>query len=187
VGDESRKVRVEFCPLSGASNDTPTEKRGIGSSVTRELDQLRKKVTDLTLRLEREVNPRELSARLVAEAKKVRAQLSGQIKTLSKGGRKLASQLNSALRDASKPERLHQGALAKIAELKAELASKTADLKGRSQELSKLARESAHRAAAIVRGGGQPTTAPSRAKPSKMLTPSESGPEEHSKDQPKLT
>ena len=170
-----------------AVNDTSTEKRGMGSSVTRELDQLRKKVTDLTLRLEREVNPRELSARLVAEAKKVRAQLSGQIKTLSKGGRKLASQLNSALRDASKPERLHQGALAKIAELKAELASKTADLKGRSQELSKLARESGHRAAAIVRGGGDATTAPSQAKRSEIPAPSAGSPEGHPKDEPKQT
>jgi chromosome segregation ATPase len=169
------------------ANNTSTEKRGIGSSVTRELDQLRKKVTDLTLRLEREVNARELSARLVAEAKKVRAQLSGQIKTLSKGGRKLASQLNSALRDASKRERLHQGALAKIAELKAELASKTADLKGRSQELSKLARESAHRAAAIVRGGGQPTMPSSQAKRSEIPAPSAAVPEGHPKDQPKQT
>src|SRR5271167_3373374 len=99
-----------------AANDTSTEKRGIRSSVTRELDQLRKKVTDLTLRLQREVNARELSARLVTEAKQARAQLSGQIKTLSKEGRKLASQLNSALHDASKRERLHEGALAKIAE-----------------------------------------------------------------------
>jgi uncharacterized coiled-coil DUF342 family protein len=169
------------------ANNTSTEKRGIGSSVTRELDQLRKKVTDLTLRLEREVNARELSARLVAEAKKVRAQLSGQIKTLSKEGQKLASQLNSALRDASKRERLHQGALAKIAELKAELASKTADLKGRSQELSKLARESAHRAAAIVRGGDQPTMPSSQAKRSEIPAPSAAVPEGHPKDQPKQT
>ncbi|MGD0291925.1 MAG: hypothetical protein ABSC63_20120 [Candidatus Binataceae bacterium] len=168
-----------------AVNDTSTEKRGMGSSVTRELDQLRKKVTDLTLRLEREVNARELSALLVAEAKKARAQLSGQIKTLSVQGRKLASQLTSAVRDASKRQRLHEGALAKIAELKAELASKTADLKSRSEELRKLARESAHRAAAIVRGGGQPTTAPSQAKRSEIPTPSAASPEGQPKDQPK--
>jgi len=170
-----------------AAKDTPTEKRGIGTSVTRELDQLRKKVADLTLRLEREVNAREISARLVAEAKKARAQLSGQVKTLSKEGRKLASQLNSALRDAGKWERLHQGALAKLAELKADLASKTAALKGRSQELSKLARESSHRAAAIVRGGGQPTTAPSQAKRSEIPAPSAASPEGQPKDEPKQT
>jgi hypothetical protein len=97
----------------------------------------------------------------------------------------MASQLNLALRDASKRQQLHEGALAKIAELKAELATKTTDLKSRSQELSKLARESGHRAVAIVRGGGQPTTAPSQAK--EIPAPSAAGPEEHSKDQPKLT
>jgi len=167
------------------ANNTSTEKRGIGSSVTRELEQLKKKITDLTLKLEREVKARELSVRLVAEAKKTSAQLSGQIKTLSVQGRKLASQLTSAVRDASKRQRLHEGAQAKIAELKAELASKTADLKSRSQELSKLARESGHRAAAIVRRGGQPTTAPSQAK--EIPAPSAAAPEEHSKDQPKLT
>jgi len=137
--------------------------------------------------LEREVKARELSSRLAAEAKKASAQLSGQIKTLSVQGRKLASQLTSAVGDASKRQRLHEGAVAKIAELKAELASKTADLKSRSQELSKLARDSGHRAAAIVRGGGKPTTAPSQAKRSDIPAPSAAGPEGHPKDQPKQT
>ena len=53
------------------ANNTSTEKRGIGSSVTRELEQLRKKVKDLTLRLEREVKARQLSSRLAAEVRRL--------------------------------------------------------------------------------------------------------------------
>jgi hypothetical protein len=46
--------------------------RSAGSAVARELDQLRKKVKELTLRLEREAKARKLDAQLTAVAKKGR-------------------------------------------------------------------------------------------------------------------
>ena len=70
--------------------------------------------------------------------------------------------MKSALSDASKREAARKEALAKIAELKAqyaktstglkaELAQKTAELRRKSEELMKLAGQSAHRAAEIIR------------------------------------
>ena len=76
----------------------------------RELDQLRKKVKELTLRLEREAKARKLDARLAAVPKKAREQLTRESKALREQGRKLASQLKSTLGDAGKREQALQEA-----------------------------------------------------------------------------
>jgi len=48
----------------------------VGGAVARELDQLRKKIKELTLKLEREAKARKLDTRLAAEAKRAREQLT---------------------------------------------------------------------------------------------------------------
>ncbi len=96
----------------------------------------------------------QIEARVKTEAQKARAQLASQIAALRDQGRKLATNLKSALGDASKRDAARQQALAKIAELKAEYSKKTADLRSelshataelgrKSEELKKLAGEAA--------------------------------------------
>jgi transposase len=129
----------------------------------RQLAQLRKTVKELRVKLERETRARKIEARVKSEAQKARAQLASQISSLRDQGRKLANNLKSALGDAGKRDAARQQALAKIAELKAEYARKssemrselsrtTAELARKSEELKKLAGEAAHRAVEIIRG-----------------------------------
>jgi len=140
-----------------AANNTSTGKQTAGGAVARELDQLKKKVKELTLRLEQEIKTRKLDARLAEEAKKLSEKLSKETKILREQGSKLASQLKSTLGDASKRDQAIKEAHTKIAELKDDLGRKTADLKRKSGELKKLAKESAHRAATIIRGNAEPS------------------------------
>jgi ABC-type transporter Mla subunit MlaD len=140
-----------------AANNTSTGKQSAGGAVARELDQLKKKVKELTLRLEHEVKTRKLDARLAEKAKKLGEQLSKETKILREQGRKLASQLKSTLSDASRRDQALKETHAKIAELKDELGRKTADVKRKSGELKQLAKESAHRAATIIRGKAKPS------------------------------
>jgi len=158
-----------------------------GQCCARELYQLGKKVRELTLRLEREAKARKLDTRLAAEAKKGREQLTREIKALREQGRKLASQLKSTLGDASKREQAFKEARATVAGLKVELGRKTADLRRKSGELKKLAEESAHRAAAIIRGDAQRATEPVEAEPAAPPAPSELGSESHPNDKPTPT
>ena len=167
-----------------AANNRSTGGRGAGSAVARELDQLRKKVKELTLRLEREATASKLDARLAAVAKKAREQLTREIKALRERGRKLASQLKSTLGDASKREQTLQEARAKVAELRVELGRKTEDLRRKSGELKKLAKESAHRAAAIIRVDAEHATEAVKAEPAAPPAPSELGSESHPGDKP---
>ena len=129
----------------------------------KQLEILRKTVKGLRIKLEREIRSRKIEARVKGEAQKARAQLASQIAALRDQGRKLASELKSALGDASKRDAARQQALAKIAELKAEYGKKTAemrsqlsrttaDLARKSEELKKLAGETAQRAVGIIRG-----------------------------------
>ncbi len=166
-----------------AENKKVNEKPGIGRAVERELDQLRKKVKELTLRLQREVKARELNAGLAAKAKKAREQVGKEAKTLRDQGRKLALQLKSAITDANKRQQALEEAQSKITEMRAQLSSKTVELKRKSNDLRKLVAESGHRAAEIIRGKGQPVPEPE--KPSTAPTiPSEPGPEESRSDKP---
>src|SRR5258708_11910801 len=90
----------------------------------RQLAQLRKTVKGLRVKLERETRARMIEARVKSEAQKARAQLASQIAALRDQGRKLATNLKSALGDASKREAARQHTLANIAELKAEYTTK---------------------------------------------------------------
>ncbi len=136
-------------------------KRGANPAL-RQVEQLRKTVKILKLKLEREMKARKLEARVKSEAKAAGAKLTTQLKSLRDQGKKLATELKSAISDASKREAARKEALAKIAELKAqysktstglraELSQKTAELRRKSEELMKLAGQSAHRAAEIIR------------------------------------
>ncbi len=136
-------------------------KRGANPAL-RQVEQLRKTVKILKLKLEREMKARKLEARVKGEAKAAGAKLTTQLKSLRDQGKKLATELKSAISDASKREAARKEALAKIAELKAqysktstglraELSQKTAELRRKSEELMKLAGQSAHRAAEIIR------------------------------------
>jgi chromosome segregation ATPase len=170
-----------------AANNRSTGGRGADSAVARELDRLRKKVKELTLRLEREAKARKLDARLAAAANKARGQLTKEIKALREQGRKLASQLKSTLGDASKREHALKEARYRVAELKVELGRKTAGLRRKSGELKKLALESAHRAAAIIRSDAQHSTEPVEAEPAEPLAPPGLGSEGHPNDKPTPT
>ena len=152
-------------------------KQGTGNAVARELDQLRKKVKELTFKLEREAKARKLDARLAAEAKSARAQLSKELTALRAQGRKLAAQLKSTLGDAGKREQALKEARTKVVELKAEPGRKIADLRRKSGELKQLAEESAHRAAAIIRGDAQHAAKPLETEPAVPPAPSEPGSE----------
>ena len=162
-----------------AANNRSTGGRSAGSAAARELDQLRKKVKELTLRLQREAKARKLDSQLAAVAKKAREQLTREIRVLREQGRKLGSQLKSTLGDASKRERALQGARAKVGELKMELGRKTEDLRRKSGELKKLAEESAHRAAAIIRGDAEHAREPVGAEPGVPPALSELGSQSH--------
>ncbi len=116
------------------------------------LNQLRKTINDLKKKLEREAKAVKFEQRLKSEARKAGAQLSSQVKKLQSEGRKLKSGLKSALGTAGKRERARMEVLAKIAQVRSELANSSAELRRRTKELGKLAGESAHRAVEIIRG-----------------------------------
>ena len=141
----------------------PAQRRKAAQPATRQLEQLRKTIKSLKVRLEREIRARKVEARVKAKAQKARAQLASQIAALRDQGRKLASEVKSALGDAHKREAARKQALDKIAELKAEYGKKSAELRSeltrattdlahKTEELRKLAGEAAHRAVGIIRG-----------------------------------
>jgi chromosome segregation ATPase len=120
-------------------------------AATGQFDSLRKTVTDLRTRLEKELKARKIEARILAEARKAREQLNSQVKVLRQQGSKLAGDLKSALSDSKQYEKARAQAHKKIDQLKSELSAKTGELMRKSEELKKLAEESAHRAAEIIR------------------------------------
>ncbi len=141
---------------------TAKRKKAVNPAL-RQLEQLRKTARTLRVKLERETKARKIEARFKSEAQKARALLASQIAALREQGRKLATELRSALGDAGKRDAARQQAIAKIAELRAEYAKKSAELRSelsrataelarKSEELKKLAGESAHRAVEIIRG-----------------------------------
>jgi chromosome segregation ATPase len=141
----------------------PAKRKKAAKPANGQLQQLRKTISGLKVRLDREMKARKVEARVKAEAQKARTQLASQIAALRDQGRKLASELKSALGDADKREAARKQALDKIAELKAEYAKKSADLRSeltrattnlahKTEELRKLAGEAAHRAVGIIRG-----------------------------------
>ncbi len=145
-----------------AKKNTAKRTKKAANPALKQVEQLRKTVKMLKVKLEREARARKIEARIKTEAQKARAQLASQIAALRDQGRKLTSNLKSALSDAGKRDAARQQALGKIAELKAEYAKKSADLRSelsrttaelarKSEELRKLASEAAHRAVEIIR------------------------------------
>ncbi len=137
--------------------------REAASATAAQLKQLRATVQELRAKLAQATHKRRLDGRVLSEAKRVREQVSRQMNALREQGRKLAGELKKALTEGDRRRQAREQALAKIAELKAELARKTEELKRKSHELVELARESAHRARAILQEqpeSAQPQTAP---------------------------
>ncbi len=125
--------------------------RGVRDT-SRQVEELRATIKQLRTRLEREARARKIEARLVADTRKARAQVLKQMDVLRNQGRKLAAQLKVALTDAGRREQARKEALKRIADLKADLARRTDDVRRKSMELKKLAIESAERARAIITG-----------------------------------
>lgn len=134
---------------------------------TGQLDQLRKTIKGLRTQLEREMKTRKIEARVKSEAQKARAQLASQIAALRDQGRRLATDLKSALGDASKRDSARKQALGKIEQLRAEYSKRTAEMRAelsratselgrKSEELRKLAGEAAQRAVGIIRSQESP-------------------------------
>ena len=124
----------------------------VSAMASAQLKQLRKNVDELKTRLQKEAKGRSFDARLLKEAKSARDRLAKQIGALRDQGSRLSSQLRKALSDADKREQARQQALNKIGELRNELTRRTEELRHKSEELAKLARESAGRARDIIMG-----------------------------------
>jgi chromosome segregation ATPase len=138
-----------------------------------QIDSLRKTITDLRKRLEKELKARKIDTRLASEGKKAREQLSKQIQALRVQGSKLSAQLKSALGDSKQREKARQDALKKIEQLRKELGQKTSELMRKSEQLKELAAQSASRAVEIIRGQA-PAPEPAQEEPSAASEPSSS-------------
>ena len=146
---------------STARNPAPSGKKassngGVTSMASAQFKQLQKTVAQLTSRLEKEVHANATATKVIAEAKKARDTLTAQMKTLRDEGAYLTRELKRALGDAEKRETARKQAVEKIAELRAELAHRSDELKRKSSELAKLAMESAGRAKDIVMSESEP-------------------------------
>ncbi len=171
-----------------AANSKSGGKQAASGVVARELKQLRQRVKELTLKLGSEVKARKVDTRLAAEARKAREQLNKQVKALGEQGRKMAVELKATLGDSNKRQQALKEARDKVAELKAELGRKAAELKGKSEELRKIALESARRAAAVMRAEHEQTAAgPAPAKPPQEAPSERSEESPGPGDQPKVS
>jgi chromosome segregation ATPase len=132
---------------------------GVSAMASAQLKQLRKTVEQLKGRLEKEAKSSMTASKVVAEAKKAREALIGQVKSLRDEGGRVAKELKRALGDADKREAARRQAVQKITELRAELSHRTEELKRKSEELARLAMESAGRAKDIIMSEEAPTSA----------------------------
>jgi chromosome segregation ATPase len=123
---------------------------GVSAMASSQLKQLQKTVVQLKARLEKEAKANATASKVVAEAKKAREALMGQLKTLRDEGSYLTRELKKALGDADKREAARRQAVEKIAELRAELNRRTEELKRKSEDLARLAMDSAGRAKDII-------------------------------------
>jgi len=144
-------------PASRARKTSPSG--GVSAMASAQLNQMRKTVEQLKNRLEKEAKANATASKIVAEAKKAREALMGQLKTLRDEGSYLTKELKRALGDADKREAARRQAVEKIAELRAELTHRTEELKRKSEELAKLAMDSASRAKGIIMSEGTSTSA----------------------------
>jgi hypothetical protein len=135
---------------SPASKRSKPNSGGVSAMASAQMKQLRKTVNDLKARLAKEAKAGSASSRLVAEAKKARETVLGQVKSLRDQGARLSKELKKAMSDTSRHKAGREQALAKVAELRAELAKRTQEVKSKSEELAKLAMDSAGRAKDII-------------------------------------
>jgi seryl-tRNA synthetase len=139
-----------------ARRSSPASKRlkpksgGVSAMASAPLKQLRKTVNELKTRLAKEAKASSTSSKLVAEARKARETVLGQVKALRDQGARLSKELKKALGDTNRHKVGREQALAKIAELRAELGRRTQEVKSKSEELAKLAMDSAGRAKNII-------------------------------------
>jgi chromosome segregation ATPase len=143
-----------------------TAQVGIPAMASAQLKQLRKTVKQLKSRLEKEAERHTAAAKVITEAKKAREGLMLQMKMLRDEGSRLTKELKRALGDADKREAARRQAVGKIAELRAELTHRTEELKRKSEELARLAIDSAGRAKEIIMSPGATTASPPEAEPS---------------------
>ncbi len=116
-----------------------------------QIEQLRARILTLRAKLEEEARQRKLHMGLAQASKEARTKIAQQVEVLKKRGESLVRQLREAIAEGEKKQKkVRDEATAKVAELRKELALKTAELKRKSVELSKLAMESAERARAII-------------------------------------
>jgi chromosome segregation ATPase len=143
-------------PMAVRKKKKPARKQSAAANPTRQIAALRAEVKALRTKLERESRAGQLNVRLLSDAKKARAQLTKQITALRTQGGKLAAQLKSTLGDSKRRDAARKEAMARVAELRKELAHRTDELRRKSEELRRLAQESAHRAVDIIRSEAQP-------------------------------
>jgi chromosome segregation ATPase len=154
-------TRKKTSPLrkpAGAKKKT-SPSGGVSAMASAQFKQLQKTVVQLKSRLEKEAKANATASKVVVEAKKAREALTGQLKTLRDEGSYLTRELKKALGDADKREAARRQAVEKIAVLRAELGLRTEELKRKSEELAKLAIESAGRVKEIILSESKPTQA----------------------------
>jgi chromosome segregation ATPase len=151
----------------------PAHKKSAAANPSRQIAALRAEVKALQKRLARESRSSQINVRLLTEAKKARVQLTRQITALRTQGGKLAAQLRSTLGDSKRRDQARKEAIERVAELRKELARRTDELRRelavrtdelrrKSDELRRLAQDSAQRAVEIIRSQ-TPAAAPEAA------------------------
>jgi chromosome segregation ATPase len=136
---------------TSARKKTSTRRPPAAANPSRQIAALRAEVKALQAKLVKESRLGQINARLLSEARKARMELTRQITALRSQGNKLATQLKSSLGDAKRREQARKEALARVADLRKELATRTEEVRRKSEELRRLAQESARRAVEIIR------------------------------------
>ena len=147
---ECRPKRKPFAiTQAGAKTKPPAERRSLRDGLGT-IEAAAENRRSSQRRLEKEAKANATASKVIAEAKKARDALMGQMKTLRDEGSRLAKELKRALGDADKREAARRQAVEKIAELRKDLAHRTEELKRKSEELAQLAMDSAGRARDII-------------------------------------
>jgi len=153
-GATSRAAKSGKTAKSGKSGKAATSGRSGKSAAPGRIAQLEAMVGKLRASLVTEAQRRKLDQRVLAEAKRARDAVAGQMSALRAQGLKLAAQIKRAAHENRTLEQARRTALAKVEELRAELHDKSEEVRRTSAELAKLARESATRAREIMHRRG---------------------------------
>jgi len=159
---QSPKSAPKSAPETAGRNRKPKFSGGVSTIASSQIKQLRKTVAQLTSRLEKEIRMNATSAKVIAETKKARVTLIGQLKTLREEGSHLAKELKRALSDADTREAARRQAHDTVAKLRGELTHRTEELKRKSEELARLVVGSAGRAKNIIMREASPSEETSR-------------------------